>query len=164
VTVINLSGYDQKIQNLVVAITLDIFYTQMHQQGSSKIDGNYRQLTKFVLVDEADNFMRQDFRSLKMLMKEGREFGVGTILSTQEMSHFKTGEHDYSSYIFSWVVHRVAELKSQDIRAVFNTSSKHDEEHLMSQIRELEKHYALYVDGARRVTKIRDLAFWELMS
>src|SRR5262249_43033247 len=36
VTVINLSGYDPQIQNLVVAITLDIFYTQMHQQGSSK--------------------------------------------------------------------------------------------------------------------------------
>jgi DNA phosphorothioation-dependent restriction protein DptH len=162
VTVINLSGYDSQIQNLVVAITLDIFYTQMHHQGSSQVEGNHRQLTKFVLVDEADNFMRQDFTSLNMLMKEGREFGVGTILSTQEMSHFKTSEHDYSSYILSWIIHRVAKLKPQDIRAIFNIAGKQEEEQMMSHIIELEKHYALYVDGEKKTRKIRDLAFWEL--
>lgn len=163
VTVINLSGQNPPIPNLVVAMILDIFYSQMHQQGSSKIAGKYRQLSKFILVDEADNFMRQDFPSLRMVMKEGREFGVGTILSTQEMSHFKTGENDYSSYILSWIIHRVSRLKTQDIQAVFNTSNKRDEDHLMSQIRELDKHHALYVNGEKRVKKIKDLAFWELL-
>jgi DNA phosphorothioation-dependent restriction protein DptH len=108
VVVINLSGYDSKIQNLVVAITLDIFYTQMHEYGSSMIDGNYRQITKMVLVDEADNFMSQEFDSLKKILKEGREFGVGTILSTQELTHFKAGDEDYTSYILSWIIHRVS--------------------------------------------------------
>ena len=31
VVVIDLSGYDSDIQNLVVAITLDLFYSQMQQ-------------------------------------------------------------------------------------------------------------------------------------
>ncbi len=101
VTVINLSGYDPVIQNLVVALTLDLFYAQMHQKGSSKIDDPYRQLTRFVLVDEADNFMKQEFPGLRKLLKEGREFGVGTILSTQELTHFKTANNDYSGYILS---------------------------------------------------------------
>jgi DNA phosphorothioation-dependent restriction protein DptH len=163
VTVINLSGYDQKIQNLVVAITLDMFFAQMHRQGSSETDGGHRQLTKFILVDDADNFMSQGFNSLKLVMKEGREFGVGTILSTQEITHFKTGGEDYSAYVLSWIIHRVANIKSQDIRAIFNATSKSDEERLMGQIRELDKHCSLYVDGEKQILKIQDFAFWELL-
>lgn len=162
VTVINLSGYDPSIQNLVVALTLDLFYTQMHQQGSSRLDGNFRQISKMILVDEADNFMSQDFDSLKKILKEGREFGVGTILSTQELTHFKTGDNDYSTLILSWVIHQVANIKSQEIKAIFNTQSKNDEEYFMGQIRQLEKHYSLCVDGKKKVFKIKDLAFWEI--
>lgn len=37
------------------------------------------------------------------------------------------------------------------------------QESLMGQIRQLEKHFSLYVDGDKRVSKMRDSAFWELM-
>jgi len=163
ITVINLSGYDTDIQNLIVAITLDIFYSQMHTKGSSKVDGNYREITKMILVDEADNFMSQDFESLKKILKEGREFGVGTILSTQELIHFKTSEDNYANYIFSWVVHKVSSIKSQDVQSVFNISNKNEVESLMSQVRALQKHYSLYIDGDKNILKIRDFAFWELI-
>ncbi|ART63123.1 DNA phosphorothioation-dependent restriction protein DptH [Kushneria marisflavi] len=163
VTVINLSGYDPSIQNLVVALTLDLFYTQMHQQGSSRLEGSLRQISKMILVDEADNFMSQDFDSLKKILKEGREFGVGTILSTQELTHFKTGDNDYSTLILSWVIHQVANIKSQEIKAIFNTPSKQSEEFHMGEIRKLEKHYSLYIDGKKKVSKIKDLAFWEFL-
>ncbi|EGF24921.1 DNA phosphorothioation-dependent restriction protein DptH [Rhodopirellula baltica] len=162
VTVINLSGYDQVIQNLVVALTLDLFYAQMHQKGSSKIDDPHRQLTKFVLVDEADNFMKQEFPGLRKLLKEGREFGVGTILSTQELTHFKTANNDYSGYILSWIIHRVASIKSRDIKSLFNTAGKDEVDTLTNSIHELEKHQSLYIDGEKHITKIRDLAFWQL--
>lgn len=33
----------------------------------------------------------------------------------------------------------------------------------MGQIRQLEKHFSLYVDGDKRVKKMRDRAFWELI-
>lgn len=162
VTVINLSGYDEKIQNLVVALTLDLFYTQMHQRGSSFLDGQYRQISKMILVDEADNFMSQDFDSLKKILKEGREFGVGTILSTQELTHFKTGDNDYSTLILSWVIHNVAKIKGQEIKAIFNTQHKSDEDRIMSEIQKLEKHYSLCIDGKKKISKIKDLAFWEI--
>jgi DNA phosphorothioation-dependent restriction protein DptH len=162
VTVINLSGYDQVIQNLVVALTLDLFYAQMHQKGSSKIDDPYRQLTKFVLVDEADNFMKQEFPGLRKLLKEGREFGVGTILSTQELTHFKTTNNDYSSYILSWIIHRVPSIKPNDVKTLFSTSGKDDLELLLSSIQALDKHQSLFVDGEKHITKLKDLAFWQL--
>jgi DNA phosphorothioation-dependent restriction protein DptH len=114
------------------------------------------------LVDEADNFMKQEFPGLRKLLKEGREFGVGTILSTQELTHFKTANNDYSGYILSWIIHRVASIKSQDIKSLFNTASKDEIESLLLTIKELEKHQSLYVDGEKHITKLRDLAFWEL--
>lgn len=162
VTVIELAGYSPQIQNLVVALTLDLFYSQMQKQGKPQVDGDYRQITKMILVDEADNFMSQDFPSLRKILKEGREYGVGMILSTQDLSHFKTGENNYGSYILTWVVHRVAEIKNADIKAIFNKDDKSEQEQLMETIRKLDKHFSLYIDGDKRVSMMRDKAFWEL--
>ncbi|WP_341503865.1 DNA phosphorothioation-dependent restriction protein DptH [Gallaecimonas sp. GXIMD4217] len=162
ITVIELAGYPSEIQNLIVALTLDLFYSQMQKQGKPEVRGDFRQMTKMILVDEADNFMSQNFPSLRKVLKEGREYGVGVILSTQDITHFKTGENDYSAYILTWIVHRVAQIKNQDIKSIFNKDDKADQESLMKNIRELEKHHSLYVDGEKRVTKIKDKAFWEL--
>jgi DNA phosphorothioation-dependent restriction protein DptH len=163
ITVIELAKYPSEIQNLVVALTLDVFYSQMQKQGKPEVRGDFRQVTKLILVDEADNFMSQNFPSLRKLLKEGREYGVGTILSTQDITHFKTSENDYSAYILSWIVHRVSQIKSQHIKSIFNKDDKTSQEQLMKSIRELEKHYSLYVDGDKKITKIKDRAFWELL-
>ena len=163
VTVINLAGYDESVQNLVVAITLDLFYSQMQTQGHSKIDKNIRQLNKLILVDEADNFLSKDFNALKKILKEGREFGVGTILSTQLLSHFSTSDNDYANYILTWVVHNVADLNTKDVKYIFNTHTKQQEDELYNKIKSLEKHYSLVKMGdSDRPLHVRDKAFWEL--
>lgn len=162
VVVIELAGYPSEVQNLIVALTLDLFYSQMQKKGKPEVRGNFRQLNKLILVDEADNFMSQNFPSLRKVLKEGREYGVGVVLSTQDITHFKTGENDYSAYILSWVIHRVSQIKNQDIKALFNIDNKSEQEELMSSIRGLEKHYSLYVDGDKNVQKMKDKAFWEL--
>ncbi|WP_313483868.1 ATP-binding protein, partial [Acinetobacter variabilis] len=162
VLVVELAGYPLQVQSLVVALTLDLFYAQMQKKGKPHVEGDFRQLTKMILVDEADNFMSQDFPSLRKILKEGREYGVGIILSTQDISHFKTGENNYSDYILTWVVHRVAQIKNADISALFNVTNKADQESLMETIRTLDKHYSLYIDGKKKVIKMKDKAFWEL--
>lgn len=163
VTVIDLSGYDTDIQNLVVAITLDLFYSQMQACGHSEVNGNLRQLNKMILVDEADNFLSKDFETLKKILKEGREFGVGTILSTQLLSHFSTGENKYSDYILTWVVHNVAEINPKDAKYIFNAQDKHDQENICNKIKSLSKHYSLVKMGdSNRPIFMKDRAFWEL--
>ena len=162
VTVIELAGYPTEVQNLVVALALDLFYSQMQKKGKPSVKGDFRQVTKLILVDEADNFMSQNFPSLRKILKEGREYGVGVVLSTQDITHFKTGDNDYSAYILSWIVHRVSQIRNQDIKSLFNKDDKTDQEYLMKSIRELEKHHSLYVDGDKKITKIKDKAFWEL--
>ena len=164
VTVIDLSGYDPDIQNLVVAITLDLFYSQMQAHGHSKIEGNLRQLNKMILVDEADNFLSKDFETLKKILKEGREFGVGTILSTQLLSHFSTGENRYSDYILTWIVHNVAEIGLKDVKYIFNVQEKSEQEHICNKIKSLNKHYSLVKMGdSDRPIFMKDKAFWELI-
>jgi DNA phosphorothioation-dependent restriction protein DptH len=163
VTVVELAGFSSEIQNLVVALTLDLFYAQMQKRGKPEIVGDFRQITKMILVDEADNFMSQDFPALRRILKEGREYGVGVILSTQDITHFKTAENDYSSYILSWIVHRVSQIKNADVKAIFNKDDKADQEQLMEAIRKLEKHYSLYIDGEKHIQKMRDSTFWELV-
>jgi DNA phosphorothioation-dependent restriction protein DptH len=115
-----------------------------------------------ILVDEADNFMSQNFPSLRKVLKEGREYGVGVILSTQDITHFQTGENDYSSYVLTWIIHRVAKIKPQDIKAIFSINEKAEQEKVMETINKLDKHYSLYIDGAKKLVKMRDKAFWEL--
>ena len=162
VVVMDLSGYDSDIQNLVVAITLELFYSQMQNSGSSRADENYRQLTRFILVDEADNFMSQNFPALKRILKEGREFGVGTILSTQSLRHFASGE-DYSSYILTWLVHNVPDLKHSDIEFVFKTSADPDvSAQLYQQIKMIGKHQCVVKAGNAAPVSVQDLPFWQI--
>ena len=163
VVVIDLSGYDPDIQSLVIAITLDLFYAQMQAAGSSQMSGQYRQLTKMILVDEADNFMSEGFPSLKKILKEGREFGVGTILSTQFLKHFGSGEDDYSKYILTWIVHNVSDLKNSDVDFVFNTASKSTESNnLFNRIKSLKIHHSIIKLGTGSPIYLHDKAFWEL--
>lgn len=163
VVVIDLSGYPTTLQNLIIAITLDLFYTQMQSVGSSVLEGKYRQLTKFILVDEADNFMSQDFPALKKILKEGREFGVGTILSTQFLKHFASGEDGYAKYILTWVVHNVADLKNSDVDFVFKTEAKSSESiFLYNDIKKLQKHNSIIKISSEKPKYVKDKAFWEL--
>lgn len=163
VVVIDLSGYDSDIQSLIVAITLDLFYAQMQAAGSSKLNERYRQITKLILVDEADNFMSEGFPSLKKILKEGREFGVGTILSTQFLKHFGSGEDDYSKYILTWVVHNVADLKNTDIEFVFKVDPRSNEGvTLYNDIKRLNKHNSIIKIGNSSPKYTIDKAFWEL--
>lgn len=163
VIVFDLSAYDEDIQNLVIAITLDQFYTTMQSIGSSRTDGRFRQLRNFILVDEADNFMKKSFPSLKKIMKEGREFGVGVILSTQSLSHFAGSSDDYSRYILTWVVHNVSDLNRSDVEYILKQPKKSAEsEEIFFAVKNLEKHHSMVKISNNDPIVIMDKPFWQL--
>lgn len=165
VTVINLSGgYSSDIQNLVVAITLDAFYSQMQKNGHSAIQQNYRQITKMILVDEADNFLSKNFVSIRKILKEGREFGVGTLLSTQFLNHFSTGDNEYAQYILTWIAHRVNDIKIKDVESLFPVGEKDQKEQLLQLIKRLEKHHSVVNLAGSKPIFIEDYPFWKLIS
>lgn len=145
----------------MIGLTLDQFYAQMQKKGKPTVDGDFRQVTKMLVVDEADNFMGQDYPSLRNILKEGREYGVGTILSTQQITHFRTGEDNYARYMKSWVVHAVDEISPKDIRAIFNVVDKAAQDTLMESVCNLGKHESYFVSSSKHVHRIRDRAYWE---
>ena len=164
VTVINVSEYSESIQELVIAITLDVFYRDMIKQGHSKINKEFRELTNFILVDEADNFLRNNYDSIRKILKEGRSFGVGTILSTQYLSHFTTTENNYGQYISNWIVHKVDEISKKEVSKIFNSESKSESKEYISKIRSLDKHFSLTnVNEYKKAICIKDKAFWEMV-
>lgn len=162
--VISLGGIDSQLQNLIVALLLDQFYVQMQTSSKPVPDGQYRALKRMILVDECDNFLSQDFPSLRKILKEGREFGVGCLLSTQGLDHFQTSENSYSDYMVAWCVHRLNNPKAKPIESLFNISGKPELDSRMHELRELEKHHSLFVDGRKRVTYQESTAFWKLMT
>ncbi len=164
VAVINLSGYSADLQNLVVAITLDAFYSQMQKNGHSVIQQNYRQITKMILVDEADNFLSKNFVSIRKILKEGREFGVGTLLSTQFLNHFSTSDNEYAQYILTWVAHRVNDIKQKDVESLFPIIDKDQKEQLIQMIKKLEKHFSVVNLAGSKPIFIEDYPFWKLIS
>lgn len=164
VVVIDISSYDEDIQNLIVAITLDQFYAQMQALRSSKTDGRFRQLRNLILVDEADGFMAKGFSSLLKILKEGREFGVGVILSTQSLSHFAHDSEDYSRYVLTWVVHNTGDLKRRDVEYVFKLPAKSREiEAIYGEIKQLEIHQSIVKISNENPVAIQDKPFWQLV-
>ena len=164
VVVIDMAGYDSDIQSTIVAITLNQFYARMQAQGSSRTDGKYRQLRKFIMVDEADTFMREDFPSLRRIMKEGREFGVGMILSTQSLDHYTGSDDNYSRYVLTWIVHNVGDLKQRDVEYLFKLPPKSpDIARNYGMIKGLQKHESVVKLGNEAPMQMRNKAFYQLL-
>ena len=117
-----------------------------------------------ILVDEADHFMSEGYPSLKKILKEGREFGVGTILSTQFLKHFSGTDDDYAKYIMTWVVHNVADLKQSDVDFVFRTQpGSAAGRDLYNEIRQLKEHHSIVKIGTEKPVAIQNMPFWKLI-
>ena len=163
VVVIDMAGYGSDIQSMIVAITLNQFYARMQVQGSSRTDGKYRQMRKFIMVDEADTFMREDFPSLRRIMKEGREFGVGMILSTQSLEHYIGDDDNYSRYILTWIVHNVGDLKQRDVEYLFKLPPRSPSiATLYATVKDLQKHHSVVKLGNDIPFRMHNKPFYEL--
>ena len=74
-----------------------------------------RKVDSFVLIDEANQIMDFEFDVLQDILLKGREFGVGVILSTQYLSHFKKSSINYSESLNTWFVHKQNKLHKRDL-------------------------------------------------
>jgi len=112
-------GANSRDKNALVVFFLNLFYDFMLQLEKKPFVGNSPQL-RFVeamlLVDEADNIMRGDFEVLRNILQEGREFGVGVLLASQYLAHFKTSAYNYAAPLLTWFVHKVPEVRESQLK------------------------------------------------
>lgn len=161
VRVIDLTLYPDDTKKVIVSLILDLFYAEMRQLGGSKQETGFRELRAMIMVDEAHQFLKKDFNSFRSIISEGRMFGVGMILSTQNVSDFKTSKEDYSQFILSWVIHHVNSISKTEIANIFGASDSNGDRY-MDFINKAKLFESVCKIGSK-VDGIRDLPFFELM-
>ena len=159
VRVIDLTLYPDDTKKVIVSLILDLFYAEMRQLGGSKQVDGYRQLRSFIMVDEAHQFLKKDFNSLRAIISEGRMFGVGMILSTQNLGDFKSANEDYSQFILSWVIHHVNSISKSEIASIFGATDNNAERY-MDRINKAKLFESVCKIGGD-VSAMRDLPFFE---
>lgn len=161
VKVIDLTIYEDSVKKLIVSLILDLFYAEMKQlQGSAQKDG-FREIRSMILVDEAHQFMKMKFSSLRRIISEGRMFGVGMILSTQNLSDFKADE-DYSSFIKSWIVHNVGSVTKSDMYSIFGSTDPNIDSY-MTFISKAKIFNSICKIGTFAPTQMIDLPYFKLV-
>ncbi len=146
VVVIDLAslGQDDRAKNMLVAVMLNMFYEHMLRIPKRPYEGTDPQLRvvdSFLLVDEADNIMRYEFDVLRKVLLQGREFGVGVILASQYLRHFKAGASDYREPLLTWFLHKVPNVTPAELQALGLST---DVAQMAERIKTLPKHCCLY--------------------
>ncbi|MGB4770011.1 MAG: hypothetical protein WBP58_01040 [Chitinophagaceae bacterium] len=136
---------------LVMVVFLKLYQEYMMSVKKEPYVGSspsLRKIDSFVLVDEAKLVMDYGFQVLEDLLRKGREFGVGVILSSQYLSDFSNGKIDYKQPLSTWFIHKVPDISVKEIKSVGIVNA---DEGLVSRIKSLDKHYCVYktvgVDG-----------------
>lgn len=146
VIALNELGQADRTKNMIVAIMLNVFYEHMLKIPKRPFlgpNGDMRVVDSMLLVDEADNIMKYEFDVLRSLLLQGREFGVGVILASQYLSHFKTGSSDYREPLLTWFLHKVPNLKPQELGAL-GLSDLSSLPQMAERIKSLRVHECMY--------------------
>lgn len=155
-------GQDDRSKNMLVAIMLNMFYENMLKIAKRPFlgtDPQLRVIDSYLLVDEADNIMRYEFDVLRKLLLQGREFGVGVILASQYLRHFKVGATDYRDPLLTWFIHKVPNVTASELNALGFTS---DLGELSDRVKTLDNHNCLFKTYNNSGEVIRGLPFFEL--
>ena len=155
-------GQDDQTKNMLVVILLNLFYDHMLRIEKKPFigkDPSLRFVDTMLLVDEADNIMKYEFDVLKRILLQGREFGVGVLLASQYLSHFRTSHENYMEPLLTWFIHKVPNINVKELEGI--GLSNVDSE-MAEAVKSLNVHECLYksldVDG--RI--IRGRPFFEM--
>ena len=137
-------GQDDRTKNMLVVVFLNLFYEHMLKIEKKPFlgqDPRLRYVDTMLLVDEADNIMQYEFDVLKRILLQGREFGVGVVLASQYLSHFKTAHENYAEPLLTWFLHKVPNIT---IRELENIGLTRIDTGLVDRIKTLACHECLY--------------------
>lgn len=161
VKVIDLTPYPGDTKKVIVSLILDLFYEEMRLLGASKLDDPYRELRAMILVDEAHQFLNKDFNSFRNIISEGRMFGVGMVLSTQNLSDFKSAKQEYSQFILSWVILHLNNITKAEVANIFGSNDPNCQAYV-DIVSKAEKFHGICKIG-NEVRAIRTLPYYELI-
>ena len=145
-------GQNDNAKNMLVVLFLNLFYENMLRLKKfpfTESDPQLRTINGFLLVDEADHIMRYQFPVLQSVLLQGREFGVGVLLASQYLSHFKPDARtNYKEPLLTWFIHQVPNITVNELKGIGLAEVNSG---IASRIQRLGRHECLYkslgVDG-----------------
>lgn len=164
VIALNDLGQDDRTKNMLVAIMLNVFYERMLKVPKRPflgMNGDMRVVDSMLLVDEADNIMQYEFDVLRKVLLQGREFGMGVILASQYLSHFKAGATDYREMLLTWFLHKVPNISGKDLGPL-GLNDPTALQQVAERIKALGLHECLYKTHDVAGEFIRGTPFYEL--
>ena len=151
------------IKRVVVSLILDVLNKEMLLMGSSETDNEgRRELRAMIVVDEAHQFLQREFNAMEQILRQGRAFGVGMILSTQNIDDFKTRNNDYANYVASWILHHVNSISKQSLISVFGATDKNIQNY-MDYINNAQIFESLVKIGVDKISSMHDYPYFELI-
>jgi hypothetical protein len=165
VIVINLHslGEDLETKNALVTMILDFYFGLMLKSEVPKFHGEnpqLRELSSYLLIDEANNIMKHNFPVLEGLLLQGREFGFGVILSSQYLSHFKNKSVDYVETLETWMIHQVPSFSAPNLKQL---ALGREHNSMIEEIPNFSRHFGMWKSlGYQGV--IRGDPFFEIAS
>jgi DNA phosphorothioation-dependent restriction protein DptH len=158
--ILDMSGYPETLKHFALGIILETLCAQM--QGSEKTVG--RILQKMVFIDNADRLLSAGCPGLEDLLTQGREYGLGLLLSAQSLDVFQSPDFDYLKWIRVWVVHNLEDLRKADLEFLLEMDI-HDSalERLYQASRHLRKLHSLIRISTEEPVLAEDLAFYEIV-
>ncbi len=137
-------GADSNTKNALVALFLNSYYEYMLTRTKGSYAGDepqLRVLNSFLVVDEASNILKYEFEALSEILLQGREFGIGVILSSQYLSHFKFAGRNYGEPLHTWIIHKVPHVTPLQLSQLGLPDATPQD---ATRISQLQNHHAFY--------------------
>ena len=146
VTVVDLAslGIGDRERNMLLVLFLNLYYEYMINLVKRPYlgeDPQLRFIDSMLLVDEADSIMKYNFEVLRQILLQGREFGVGVLLASQYLSHFRTRDTDYAEPLLTWFVHKIPNVTARELESIGLSKAASS---AVERVKTLDVHECLY--------------------
>ena len=158
--VIDMSGYPQELRSFAAGIMLEQLYAQMC--GAERTWN--RDLSRMILIDEADALLEMGCPGLEGILRRSREYGLAVVLATISPKPFCTGDVDWWKVIRTWLIHNAEDLHRAELESLLQMDT-HDAslERLYQTVKHQIKLQSLVRIGSEEPVSAEDLPFFEII-
>ena len=158
--VIDMAGYPQELRSFAAGIMLEQLYGQMCSTDRAV----NQELTKLVLIDEADPLLAMGCPGLEGILRRSREYGIAVVLAAMSPAHFTNGSFDWWKVIRTWVIHNAEDLYKGDLESLLQMDTFDlGLEKLYQTVKRQQKLQSLIRIGAEEPISAEDLPFYEII-
>lgn len=159
VVVIDMSGYPKELKSFAAGIMLEQFYAQLCGSRRSRSS----QLTKMLLIDEADELLSMGCPGLEGILRRSRDYGLAVVLAAQYPERF-CGGFDWWQVIRTWVIHNAEELYKPELEALLQPDAhEFGLDRLYQMVKHQVKLQSLVRIGTEEPVPVEDLPFYEIV-